>query len=266
MFISDNIVFIDLPKCASSNIQRLMGLVLDGRKQGTHVPASDSLINSGRQFWSSIRNPWEWYLSLWAYGCDGKGALYQALTTDLGWLRSRGWKNSIPGAILNLFGNPRRHRQAWMDSYADVNEPDCFRAWLNMLHSPGYAADIGDNYARGLIAGFAGLLTYRYLKLCCTGSPRSVQTPEALEAFDAEACYIDHFIRVENLQDDLLGLLTAAGEAISDAHEAEFRSKRKMNVSSRRRPADFYYDEASAELVGRRDRLIVEKFAYKPPL
>jgi len=116
MLVTDQFVFVDLPKCASSHLLRILQASFGGERRGTHVPVPPSLVRSGRAIWSSIRNPWDWYVSLWAYGCDGKGALFQALTSDWGWLKSRGWKQSVASGLRGLAGRPRRHRSAWLEA------------------------------------------------------------------------------------------------------------------------------------------------------
>jgi hypothetical protein len=265
MLVSDRYIFIDLPKCASSHIQRCLLSLLGGQRKGTHVPASSGQIASGRPVWSSIRNPWDWYLSLWAYGCDGKGALYQALTTDMGWLRSRGWKQSIGSGLRGMVGWPRRNRKAWLDVYADIDDPHRFRAWLEMIHDPRFRADVGDGFAQQALADFAGLFTYRYLKICCSGKMDRLGSHEALRDFDERHCYVDSFIRVERLPDSLLEMLEAAGFELPAGKVAAMRAARRTNASSRTRDSQFYYDAASALLVGQRDRLIADKFSYTAP-
>jgi hypothetical protein len=265
MLISDAFVFIDLPKCASSYLQRTLHSIAGGERRGTHVPAGAELFGNGRAAWSSIRDPWDWYLSLWAYGCDGKGALLQALTTDAGWLRSRGWKQSLAQGARGLFGNPRQHRRQWLDVYADVNDAARFRTWLQMVHDPRSLHDVGDGFSQQALAGFAGLFTYRYLKLCCRGNFRRLDTHAALRAHDAKHCYIDTFIRVEQLLPDLLDALAGVGIVLPGQQVEALQQAGRSNSSSRQRNRRYYYDAQTAALVRDRDQLIVQKFGYNPP-
>ncbi len=266
LYISDSLVFIDLPKTASSHVRRLLADITPGRESGVHVRAPRRLRQSRKHFWGTIRDPWDWYVSLWAYGCDGKGALHHALTSDLGWLRSRGWKHSPLAALRALAGNPRTHREAWRQAYADADSPEGFRHWLRMVHDPSCAPDLGDAYAASGLSGFAGLLTWRYLRLYCDGSPRGLADTAALQRFDATNGYITRFIRTDRLESDLAAAFNDIGLPLSDEQREEMDARRRSNRSSRRRDLSWYYDRELAALVHQRDRLVVERFGFEPPV
>lgn len=265
MFVSDRLVFVDLPKTASSHVRRLLARIEGGEERGVHVPASRALRRRRDHFWGTIRDPWDWYVSLWAYGCDGRGTLYQALTSDLGWLRSRGWKHAPVRAALSLRHGPRRRRDFWREAYADVTSPACFQRWLRGIHDPSAATDLGDAYAASGLAEDIGLLTYRYLRLYCGALPRPPLDAGALAAFDRQHCYITRFLRTERLEEDLAAAFEALGRPLTSGQRRQLSGEWRTNASSRERDTAFYYDEESRALVAARDRLVVDRFGYRPP-
>lgn len=265
MYVSDRLVFVDLPKTASSHVRRLLARLEPGREVGVHVRAGSALRHSDREFWGTIRNPWDWYVSLWAYGCGGRGTLHGAVTSDLGWLRARGWKHAPVTALRSLLANPRRHRDAWRASYANAGDPACFRRWLTMVHDPAFAGDLGDAYAPSGLANDHGLLTWRYLRLYCDALPRPSIDPAALQRFDDAHCYITRFLRTDRLADDLEGAFEALGRPLDAEERRLLQAGKPSNPSVRERDPGFYYDAETIDLVARRDALLVRKFAFDPP-
>ena len=88
MFISDKIVFIHLQKTGGVHISQLLSKLLEGEKQPGHLQVDPEYHS--RFIIGSMRNPWDWYVSLWAYGCAGKGGIH-------GWLSRLGRKGAGHG-------------------------------------------------------------------------------------------------------------------------------------------------------------------------
>jgi hypothetical protein len=72
MFISNKVVFLELHKTGSSLLRKLFKSegVLAGEIIGKNNQISNNLLTQDSIIVGSIRNPWDWYVSLWAYGCD----------------------------------------------------------------------------------------------------------------------------------------------------------------------------------------------------
>ena len=109
-------------------------------------------------------------------------------------------------------------------------------------------------------------MTYRYLDLFCRGSFRSIADLESLRAFDASANYLDHVIRTEHLEQDLLMVLERLQFPVSDEQRSQILGGGRSNPSRGKRSRwQDYYDQASIELVAQRDRFITERFDYTAP-
>lgn len=271
MFVSDRIVFVELQKTGCTHIRNLLNEIVGGRFVERHNQADPHLFTSGRFFLGSVRDPWDWHVSLWAYCCDGKGDFHDNVTTTGIRLRDRGWKLH-PFFLLaeTLRSRPNWHAKQWKRTFRDVNDAGAFRAWLNMLHDKTYWPDVGEGYWRFPLNRFAGFLTYRYLRVftCRKGELDKLTTvsdPGRLSEYEREECFIDHFIRNEHLESDLLAALEAMQIDVPAKTRAAMMSRPRTNASSKKRGSRYYYDAQTEKLVGDRERLIVEKFGYLAP-
>lgn len=271
MYVSDRIVFVELQKTGCTHIRNLLKELLGGRFIERHIQADPALFTEGRSFFGSVRDPWPWYMSLWAYGCDGKGDIYDNVTTPGIRLRKRGWRMHPFSLMVDVMQSRiNRHAKEWRRTMHDVNDAGAFRAWLHMVHDETYWGDVGEGYWRFPMNRFAGLMTYRYLKLfACrkgeTDKMQAITTPEQLAAFEREHCFIDHVIRNERLEADLLAALEDVGIAVPPATAAAWQNRPRTNTSSKKHGPGYYYDAASEKLVGDREKMIIEKFGYRAP-
>jgi len=270
MFISPKIVYVELHKTGCTHIRNLLKQLLGGEFVGKHNQATADLFREGRFFLGSIRDPWEWYTSLWAYGCDSKGAVFHEVTKNKQSIRGLGWKTNPLAATHRMISLISRDPQKWRNTYADVNDASAFRTWLKMMHDPRHFLDIGEGYGALPMSRLAGLLTFRYIKLHCTkeheqDSLRGISSYPELKEFEQSQCFIDRFIKNEELAHDLIQSLRDFGITVSNGAESEIRSRPKTNTSSRNHGPEYYYDSDSEGLVAERERLIIEKFGYSGP-
>jgi hypothetical protein len=266
MFVSDRLVFLELHKTGCSHVRKILSLALDGRIVSKHNQATPDLFTEGRIFVGSVRNPWDWYVSLWGFGCDGKGALRYNLTHRL---RGLGWRTAPLQATATLLTRSNNSR-AWLATYRDANDPAAFRDWLHMLHDEAFSRDIGEGYGNGTMRKVAGLMTYRYLRLFSTRAGEDagltdLSSQSSIEAWDAERTFVDTFIHTEALEADTLRILDDQGLAPREEKRAAILAIPKTNTSSRKRAFASYYDPDTIALVAERERLIIGRFGYSAP-
>lgn len=270
MFISDKIVFLELQKTGCTHIRNLLEELVGGKLVGKHNQASRDLFTEGRVFLGSVRDPWDWYVSLWGFGCHRKGTVFGNVTTQGIKFKGRHWKDNPLSALHELLqSRPNRMADKWRRTYQDVNDPGAFREWLHMMHDKQCRPDV-EGYAHSAAGQVTGYLTYSYLKLfaCRKGQSdalNAITTSDQLVDFEARHCFIDHFIRNDHLESDLLDALKSAGFEFSAATESKVLSRPRTNTSSRKRNLDYYYDASSEQLIDYWDRLVVEKFGYRVP-
>jgi len=277
MLFTDKLAYLELQKTGGSHVRVLLQQLFGAKVSGKHNrPDSEDL--EGKLVIGSIRNPWDWYVSLWAYGVGGKGALRYRTThgPELDYYRnilprSMGKKRLSPHEFISAFfhdlGKPANR---WAASYALVDDPSLFRQWLKMVFDPVRRFDLGEGFAFSPLSRYAGLLTFRYYRLFTLGDTiftgRRLSEFAALETFDHEYNIAAGMIRTEHLEDDLIGLLNRAGYSLDEAQIDAIRHPGNGRTNtSRRRDSVYYYDEETLNLVGERDRFLIEKYAYSPP-
>ncbi len=290
MFISDKLIFIELQKTGCTHITRLLSETIGGKVIGKHNAPHPNDLTEDALFIGSIRNPWEWYISLWAYGCDKKGGLYERATRNRNIHRKNIYKfNEIykkltaphckwgldirkkPAHLLRAFTQEiSRKPDTWRHYYTHADDIISFRKWLKLVFNPDYRFDFGEGYGFSSIYKFAGLLTYRYISLFCKNntmlfSNKGPKNISSLRDFEKSNIYISHFIRNENLEADLINTLNACGIVLTDNQKAHIQNAQKTNTSSRRHGPEYFYDNDTAALVMEREKLIIEKFSYTPP-
>ncbi len=271
MFISDRLVFIELHKTACTHIDNLLLKIVGGTLEGKHNKASPALFDGKRTFVGSIRNPWDWYVSLWAYGCEQKGGLFKHVTNTGLNFEGITLHSGYYIFLLSLLAKFSRDPKKWQESYEDVNDPLCFEQWLQLLHDPHRSFDFGEHYALSPLHNFAGLLTYRYFNLFCSKSGESkpfmdLLSNSDLKQFDLERCFIDSFIRNENLESDFVASLEKAGIEVTAQDLSIIQSKKKTNSSNHDRNTALFYNKATDTIIRERERFIIDKFQYKSPL
>ena len=160
---------------------------------------------------------------------------------------------------------------AWLNTYSDATQSELFRRWLRLLLDDKRRFDIGEGYGFSPVSTHAGLLTYRYFRLFTRGD--SIFKDSRLKHFGGLAGY-DHdlnvandMIKTESLEEDFIRIMSAAGYALSEDEIDSIHRKgaEKTNVSERKSAA-FYYDDATIELVADKDRYLIEKYSYAPPI
>lgn len=277
MFIADQLLFLELQKTGGSHIRKLLEQYTNGRTHGKHnrlltVPENKSIIGT-------IRNPWDWYVSLWAYGVGGKGAIlsrtgkgldfdyyYKMLPKDMG----KNWLT--PGeALVSAYHDLIKPCSQWKKAYSDSTNPECFRAWLKLLLNPDRRFDIGEGYGFSPLSNHSGLLTYRYFRLFTLGQAifkdQRLRHYDGIKGYDTEKNITSSIIKTESLEEDFIHALTQAGVELGSDELLAIRNKTdgKTNVSERK-AATYYYDDETLDLVARKDRYLIDKYRYNAPV
>lgn len=270
MFVSDELVFLQLQKTAGTHIAAVLSQHLDGGQRGKHGPLD--FDPGDRLIVGSVRNPWDWYVSLWAYGCGTQGGVQGLLKNGkvdtakriagAAWRSPSKW----PRALADLGNNARRDVGFWRDVYSDPHDPLRFRKWLHAVLSTDGRKLLGADYAHRPLSGFAGFYTYRFL---------SVFTPATVWAAKANAMGAptdiapwferngapSMFIRNEQLEEDLAEIFAVLGKP---ELSAEVLRGDRTNASKRGK-AGMYYDAETLAMVGAADPFICATFAYSAP-
>lgn len=126
----------------------------------------------------SLRDPVDHYVSLYRFGCSGKGGMFK--------------RQRAAGRAEHLYGRG----------------PDGFADWVDFMTDPSNASMIDPRYARASPQMY-GLMTFRYLYLAIPGLlklGRGLASREDLRRLFAAHSCVSTYVRKENLNADLLAL------------------------------------------------------------
>ena len=283
MFSNDKLIYLQLQKTGCSHIAYLLSKYIGGYGQNDELFKHTWLQYYGgsRFILGSIRNPWDWYVSLWAYGCKKKGAIYFCTVyrfvmflfifvtkfQNIIGLKGPGRNyNEIFTHFKNEFNKPIKE---WAAVYKNIKDPECFRRWLKLIFNQDRKLDIRGGYSECSISNFAGLLTFRYCRMYQKHffrkkNYKGIKNVKELKEFDKENNIIDIIIKNENLEEDLIDAIKKIGYNLDDKTIKSIKNERKTNVS-KHLDSSFYYDEETINLVAEKEKFIIDKYGYKPP-
>lgn len=277
MYVSDKFVYTELHKTAGTHIGKWLSRLAPGKQVGKHNVIPPDLRD--RFVIGSIRNPWDWYVSLWAYGCERRGSVWHQTTSgvDFGYYWQQlpsemGQKKlSLPELARQLKNDFAKNNDEWIAAYEDIASPECFQRWLALIFDTNRRFDIREGYGFSPIALDSGIMSYRFLKFF-TGLDQRLYSqayfaanPNLLEVWNKERI-ANYLIRMEHLEEDLIEAMELAGVSIEDEQKRALvlAREQKTNTSSRL-PAKLYYDQESIALIYQKERLLVDTFGYSPP-
>ena len=277
MFVSEALIFNELHKTGGSHIRRCLSHILKGELVGKHntIP----LDFHERFIIGSIRNPWDWYVSLWAFGCDGNGGLFD-LTTNrtASWYYKTGLAREMGVSRLGLgriwsqwYSDQKKDISLWQEAYSDSNDPEKFRLWLQLMSDNKRRFDLGEGYGFSTVCDAAGIMTFRFFKLYSNLGEALFEKNERISQREVEQYWekhqiVDVFVRNEHLENDLIAALDKSGVSLDDDSKGFIHSQKsnKTNASNRN-PASYYYDKSSIDIVRKMDPFLIDLFGYVEP-
>lgn len=269
MLITDKVIYIELHKTACSHTRKILSRIFKDNYKivGKHnrydqVPKDMIGDFEGKLKVGNIRNPWDWYVSLWSFGCGKEGGLYQRLVyADRIFFNDSQAVKQQDGGRSGL-DYPISDPALWKRLYSDPYNIENFNHWLRLiLSSEKYST--GEEYKTNRMSEFAGFLTYRYLRLYTYRRQfNNIDSEVRLEEYDVEENFMDFIIRTENLNDDLMQLASKLGYNMETVNNILDESKERSNSSNRNRDYRPYYSDQSISLVSKYESYIIKKYDY----
>jgi len=139
-------IYLDVYKTGSEHLKHVLGeITTDPMVQiKRHAPLTARhpyLLRRGKFVFATVRNPWDWYVSLWSYAADGRGGIF------------RFFKDSLS-------------RKEMADLFDQKDPANSFRKWLRAINDKDFMERVlGDNLPESGLAGIIGLYTYRFMRV-----------------------------------------------------------------------------------------------------
>lgn len=269
MFVNDKVIYLQLQKTGCTHITQLLIKYLGGATGHKHSRLNQE--PAGRMVIGSVRNPWDWYVSLWAYGCMGRGGIETQLTSSRyaqairklrgGARRPQHWPRTID---LIMRQNLRHDTRFWRRVYADSSDRGAFREWLHAIHDPRNQSIVFEDSRRLQIHNSVGLYTSRLVYLYSEPAAWDAKVAElsdrsSIETFFDHHSVLDRTIRTEHLATDLAKVMQLMGR--KDLTSVDLSATGRTNAS-KRDPFETYYDASSIALIANRDKMVIDRFGY----
>lgn len=209
MFKTNQYCYVDMNKTGTVYVNNILKSLNRSYYFKHHEVPSDKILESNIIKFGTIRDPFSWYVSLWSYGClqKEKSGMYLNLT-KLRLFKSYGnidnkfkavFEKNISWIKLNLKYNTE-------DLYEDVSNPILFRKWLKIVLSDEFAPIINYPMYHSNLYKHCGPFTARMIKFYFTNhrlDQGKIDLQKGLKVFLENNCYIDDFVELNNLNDNL---------------------------------------------------------------
>lgn len=266
MLITDRLVYLELHKTGCNHTRKILSALFpENTTIGAHNPYDRVPKNTLGDFeaklkMGNVRNPWDWYVSLWAYGCQNMGVLYRRLTKNY----KRFSKEGLKEEKLRLFPDqfPYLSFEKWRKVYSDPYNTANFNEWLALILSDE-KHELGEGYKQNSMSDFAGLMTFRYLFLYTYRKGfTSIDSPEKLVEYDAKENFMDIVIRNEAIHKELMENATRFGSNQEELEVILEQFTKRSNTSERENDFRKYYTRDSIELVSEKEKFVIDKYSY----
>jgi hypothetical protein len=237
----DRFIYLDVYRTGSTHVLKRLADAVGGKPLRFHrhaaVTKARPLAFIGGKFtFATVRNPWDWYVSLWAFGAAGNSAIRRYLSAHL----------------------PEAEVAALYDGSMPARS---FQRWLKLMHDPAVLDRImQEHLPQSGLAPVMGLYSYRFLRVA-TLYPRLLLRKRFVSSAEGHLRRFKAYsevVRTETLDAGLDRVLQKLRLAPGQS------PPRLINASPRSLP-DYrdYYDTASRNLVAARDRMFGDVFGYE---
>jgi hypothetical protein len=270
MLLNERFIYLELQKTGSTHTRNILKKIpgLNHEIYGKHSligELPENLVSGFKDKLKigNIRNPWDWYISLWAFGCMGQGMLFRNLTKKDYFLSKRAFKRMLTNVLNGKSAFKNISFTNWNQFYTDPKNIRNFRCWLKLILD-SKKVDLGENYKKLPISDKIGLLTFRYLRLYTENGQENLAVVSDLNSvfqLDKELNFMDVIFRIETLHEDILNAhqyLNCSKRNLNDILN-NFDKKTNSSVRGDKLP---YYDRETFDLVNRKESLIIQKYGY----
>lgn len=267
MIFLEKSVFLELAKTGSTYARYIL-IALDKTKYTT-IGKKHNIYNSlskdekklfdSKLVVASVRNPFDWYVSLYAFGCEHRGGLYT-------WTQKRPDILSVKNGVefFKVLANFVKFHSEWKEVFSDVNNIQNFSKFLNLIYSSS-PLGCGFRYQLGGFHKFMGFYSYDYFRMTTRDfdeNSSAIKSYEDLVDYYERNNLTDLVLRNENLKNDLLLNADKICTGRDELQRAIDSKPKNSKTKTKRMGYKEYYTPELIELVAQKERFIIAKYGY----
>jgi hypothetical protein len=265
MIFSDKFVFLELARTGSTYaryvLKQIPNSVAVGRKHNIY----DDLSSTKKKLFreknkvGTVRNPFEFYVSLYAFCCEKRGGLYERITYKPDFRSYFNFTDLFKILYLHF-----KYKSEWKKIVNNKNSVENFKLFMEMLLNINPEA-YGNHYGLSGL-NYVGFLSFNYLRLYnydFIHNCRDLGSIKELEKYDQQHNFIDLMLINKTINEQLLEsykLLANSKEVVQKA--INLRPKRS-NTSTKKKPFKEYYDQELINLINEKEAFLLDKYNFK---
>jgi hypothetical protein len=242
MIIGNKFVFIHNPRTGGSFVRNSFKKIFPSANfsalEDWHKPIDllDKRHKNKLKF-GVIRNPWSWYVS-WYHHQQPKG---KWLTLFLNG-KSNTFRNFLTGVLSSSFARKNKGLK-----FHPVGNP-YLKPSIPVLD---YISNLG-----------IGFVTYRYLYMFFNNYENIFYGKRDIWTNHNKLLSLDCVIKNENIANDIIKVFNQNNILLSSNNKGILRNAPRRNITNHK-PYQTYYDEELVQLVGEKDKLVIDRYKYK---
>jgi len=252
----EKFIYLDMYKTGSTYVVSLLNKLMAGKpvRSFRHAPLTRGrpfFWKQGKFAFATVRNPWDWYVSMWAYSIQQPNVLF-----------FRDVRAALGEEDAKKLFDPE-------------NPKESFALWLKSINDPVFLSKTMTEhpYSRSSVNKFLGFYSYRFIRVTTPHPAIFLHTwymwsmNRAIAHQKRWAIY-DKVFKSETLTEDFSEFVLENQARCGFRENARGILKRNAptpkNTSNRTLNSyrDYYTDELR-DLVAKRDRLLIELFDYQ---
>ncbi len=265
MIFGDKYVFLELGRTGSTYaryiLKQIPNSIAVGKKHNIYTDLNyeyKALFEQKSKI-GNVRNPFEYYVSLFAFCCSERGGLHARITK-----RPDIISYYKPTDVLKTIWLHFKYKKVWKSIMSDENSTENFQRFLKMLFETHPEA-IGDFYGISGANQKMGFLTFNYLRTYTRNFEKDVKNIESLDqlkAYDKEHNFIDVMFRNETLKQQLLKNYEFYADSKEVIENAIANKPPRSKTATQKKPFHLFYDDESRKMIYEKDKFIFEKYNY----
>ena len=265
MIFGKKYVFLELGRTGSTYARYILVQIPNsygvGKKHNNYNSLNISKKKEFEQKYKigTIRNPFEFYVSLFVFCCEKRGGLYDRITKKPDIFSYYNYSDIFKTIYLHF-----KYKKKWLRVLDNRNSNENFKHFIKLLFDINPEA-MGNHYGLSKLNNSIGLLTFNYLKLYSKNfinESKTLKSYKEIVEYDKKNNFMDCVFRNESLAQDILDNYKFYADSEDTIKKAILNRPKRSKTSTVKKPFHLFYDDELKEIIFKKDQFIFEKYGY----